>query len=249
LSLDSMRDIADATGGVAYLNRNDIDAALGEAIATGTDYYSLSYTPPDIKYDGKHHTIDVKVDRPGVHLRYRTGYTSVDTTKLPTQPSKVKSATPPQDAAFLTAVAHGAPDATQLLFIVRAQPSTTPATSPALGAPDASIKNKPLVRYDLQYVLYPDEITVADLAGGAHKATVRFDAAAYDAEGKRLNVLTQTLNITLKPDEVLRFAKTPFRFTQQLDLPPGKIFLRTGILDIASEKIGTLEIPITVTQK
>ena len=38
---------------------------MGDAIATGTDYYSLSYTPPDIRYDGKHHTIEVKTDRPG----------------------------------------------------------------------------------------------------------------------------------------------------------------------------------------
>ena len=245
---DSLRQMADATGGIAYVNRNDLDAVIGEAIATGTDYYTLSYTPPNIGYDGKYHTIEVKADRPGVHLEYRKGYTSVDITKTPTQTAKGKSSPTPQDTEFIAAMAHGAPTATQLLFIVRAQPSTTPATPPTMGTPDASIKNKPLVRYDLQYVLYPDEVTVAD-TGGAHKATVRFDAAAYDAEGKRLNVLTQTLNVTLKPDEIARFAKTPFRFTQQLDLPPGKIFLRIGILDNTSEKLVTLEIPLTVPQK
>ena len=248
MSIDSMRDIADATGGIAYVNRNDIDAAMGDAIATGTDYYSLSYTPPDIRYDGKHHTIEVKTDRPGLHLRYRTGYTAIDTTKLPAQAASKKKSEPPPDAAFLAAMAHGAPDATQLLFIVRAQPSANPATPPAMGTLDDSIKNKHLVRYDLQYVLYPDEITVAD-AGGAHKANVRFDAAVYDAEGKRLNVFTQTLNVTLKPDEVPRITKTPFRFSQQLDLPPGKLFLRVGILDGTTQKLGTLEIPLTVPPK
>jgi VWFA-related protein len=77
----SLRDMADATGGVPYLNRNDLDGALEEAIAAGADYYSLSYVPPLTKYDGQYHTIDVKVDRPNLHLKYRPGYTSVDLTK------------------------------------------------------------------------------------------------------------------------------------------------------------------------
>ena len=134
MSLDSMREIAEATGGIAYVNRNDIDTAVGEAIAIGTDYYSLSYTPPDIKYDGKHHTIEVKVDRPGVHLRYRTGYTAIDTTKLPAQTTaKGKSAPPPQDAAFLAAMAHGGPtplSKTNPSSATTSSTSSTPTKSP-----------------------------------------------------------------------------------------------------------------------
>jgi hypothetical protein len=33
---------------------------------------------------------------------------------------------------------------------------------------------------------------------------------------------------------------------QQIDLPPGEIFLRVGVLDGVSDKVGTLEIPLIV---
>jgi VWFA-related protein len=78
-SLDGM---AKATGGVAYFNRNDLSAAIGEAIVTGSEYYSISYVPPLSKYDGKHHRIEIKVDRPGLTLHYRTGYDSDDPEKV-----------------------------------------------------------------------------------------------------------------------------------------------------------------------
>jgi hypothetical protein len=34
----------------------------------------------------------------------------------------------------------------------------------------------------------------------------------------------------------------------QFDLPSGKIFVRLGVLDLASQKIGTLEIPEAVAK-
>jgi hypothetical protein len=43
-----------------------------------------------------------------------------------------------------------------------------------------------------------------------------------------------------------QFIQGPFRFTQQLDLPPGPLFLRIGVLDPTANRIGTLEIPLTV---
>jgi hypothetical protein len=50
----------------------------------------------------------------------------------------------------------------------------------------------------------------------------------------------------LTPDEYAEFIKTPFQFSQQLDLPPGSATLRVGILDSTSNKVGTLELQITV---
>jgi hypothetical protein len=42
---------------------------------------------------------------------------------------------------------------------------------------------------------------------------------------------------------------SPFQFLQQIDLPAGQSFVRAGILDETSKKIGTVEIPITVPKK
>ena len=108
-----MQDMAASTGGIAYYNRNDIDAAMGEAIATGADYYSLSYVPPPSKYDGKYHKIEVKVDRPGLHLQYREGYTAIDLAKPLPEKKDAKNA-PAPDSDFHTAIDHSMIPATGL---------------------------------------------------------------------------------------------------------------------------------------
>jgi VWFA-related protein len=79
----ALTDLAQATGGTAYYNRNDLDAALREAIASGNDYYSLAYVPPLSQYDGKFHTIGVKVSWPHLELHYREGYYAVSPTNDP----------------------------------------------------------------------------------------------------------------------------------------------------------------------
>ena len=83
---NSLREMAEATGGTPYFNRNDLDSVLREAIAAGSDYYSLSYVPPISGYDGKFHTISVKVARPNLLVQYRTGYMSQDPAKVPPAP-------------------------------------------------------------------------------------------------------------------------------------------------------------------
>jgi VWFA-related protein len=248
----SLRDMADATGGVPFFNRNDLDAAVGEAIATGADYYSLSYVPPLTKYDGQYHTIDVKVDRPSLHLQYRPGYTSVDLTKPPQSSDREssKGAQPPPDPLDL-AMAHGATPSSELLFNVRVTPSTAPAKPGdplAIGSLNPMLKGKSLIRYDLVFTFSGDQIALVDGSDGTCKGSVEFDVAAYDAEGKMLNFLGQTARWTVKPGQVAQFTQQSLQVPMQFDLPSGKIFVRLGVLDLASQKIGTLEIPEAVAK-
>jgi VWFA-related protein len=70
----SMDSVAEATGGVAHYNSNDVAAGIASAIEDGSHYYSISYTPPSIASEGRHHTIRVNLDRPRMHLVYRNGY-------------------------------------------------------------------------------------------------------------------------------------------------------------------------------
>ena len=182
--LASLRDLADATGGVPFYNRNDLDAAVDEAIATGADYYSLSYVPPLTKYDGQYHTIDVKADRPNLHLQYRPGYSSVDLTKPSESSDRKPSAQPPP---LDLAMAHGATPSSQLVFNVRVTPSPAsakPGDPVVLGTLNPTLKGKSLVRYELLFTLSADQIAFADGPDGTRKASVQFDVAAYDAEGE-----------------------------------------------------------------
>jgi VWFA-related protein len=247
---DSLQAIADATGGVPYFNRNDVDASVAEAIQTGADYYSLSYFPPLTKYDGKYHTIEVKLDRPGLHLQYRPGYTAVDVSE-PAPPSADGPADSATENELFAAMGHGEAASTQLLFDVRVTPSTEstkPGDPEAIGSLNPTLKHLHLVRYDFRYSLAPAQISLLDAPDGRRKGSVKFAFTVYDGDGKMLNVIAETLKINLRPDEVAQFMQHPLLVPLQFDLPSGKSFVRLGVMDTASQKIGTLEIPETVAK-
>jgi hypothetical protein len=62
--------------------------------------------------------------------------------------------------------------------------------------------------------------------------------------------LSQTISSpAMTAEQYQRFMQRPFQPSQQIDLPPGEIFLRVGVLDGGSDKVGTLEIPLNVSKK
>jgi VWFA-related protein len=65
--------MAEATGGRSILNTNAYGEALAEAASDFDHFYSLGFTSPD-KGDGNWHKIEVKVNRPGLRVRHRSGY-------------------------------------------------------------------------------------------------------------------------------------------------------------------------------
>jgi VWFA-related protein len=71
---DSLRVLADETGGIAVVNQNDFDKALKRIDAETSDYYMLGYSstnPDPLKRTRK---IEVKVTRPEATVISRTSY-------------------------------------------------------------------------------------------------------------------------------------------------------------------------------
>jgi hypothetical protein len=74
-SQDSLRVLADETGGLAVVNQNDFTKALKRIDAETSDYYVLGYysTNPDpLKRTRK---VEVKVTKPELNVISRTSYT------------------------------------------------------------------------------------------------------------------------------------------------------------------------------
>ncbi|CAN5370271.1 hypothetical protein BH23ACI1_BH23ACI1_28900 [soil metagenome] len=74
-SQDSLRVLADLTGGIAVINQNDFSRALRRIDNETSDYYVLGYVSSNPDPLKKRRRIEVKVNRPGVHLMHRTEYT------------------------------------------------------------------------------------------------------------------------------------------------------------------------------
>lgn len=249
----SEESVAEATGGVAYSETNSMEQAVLKAINDGANYYSIAYTPPNPKYDGGYRKIDVKVDRPGIHLTFRKGYYADDLSKQPLPPGLTFTLTPPPAYAgnMKAPMSRGMPTSQDILFDVAVTPSTVPpkpGDPPVLGTLDPKLRGKRLTRYSFQYAVPAQQIAFSDGPKKTHKAALDFDIAVFDTNEKLLTGLSQIVNASLT-DATYRNdvdGKQPIQFSQQIDLPPGQLFLRVGVLDHTTNKYGTLELPLTI---
>ncbi len=117
-----MSQLAEDTGGRAFYNTNDLTSAVESAIDTGSNYYTLTYTPANRNRSGSYHEIRVTLTgnlrASGYTLSYRHGYYTDGSHK---ESNKVVAAqnnlaiTNPADVYARAAMAHGAPTPQEIL--------------------------------------------------------------------------------------------------------------------------------------
>ncbi|HEX4007295.1 MAG TPA: VWA domain-containing protein [Acidobacteriaceae bacterium] len=237
----NMDQIAKETGGVAYYNRNHLGQAVDEAIANGSSYYTIGYTPADRNYNGALRNIDVQVEGGNYALEYRHAYFADD-------PAQEVKWTPGRQNPLVDAMQHGTPGLSQVMFQVRVLPAGDPAlqnekvTPGPAGGMAGSLKNPQ--RYVVDYWIDPRLLDHKTMADGKQETQVELTEVAYDDEGIRVNFADQGLDLMQTPEQVALALKGGLGVHEQIDLPPGRIYLKVGVHDILSGSLGTLEIPI-----
>jgi hypothetical protein len=242
-------EVAEATGG-ATDNTNDYKAEVAKFVESTQHFYTLSYVPTRPDSDGHFHPITIKVDRPGVHLSYRTGYN--DEQLQPLDPVL-------KHRMIQGPMRLGALPTTQLLFDLEVQP-TPPSNSAAYTAAEATLKRannsernaveKSLkgAPYDVVFRFDPTQMGFSEGPGGTRTANLEFDLGAYDLYSNLVVARSQTIKITLTPSEYDEFMKTPFRFYLPIPLPSGQLELHAGLFDTVANTSGTIELPVSVTK-
>ena len=222
----AMQEMADRTGGRAFYNTNDIDGAVRKSIDDGSTYYTLAYYPENKNWNGKFRKIHVKVDRPGVKLRYRLGYYAVDPRIFSSQSEKQ------QIASFDLALTPDSPAATALLFhaMVIPPPEKTP--------------NTVIVKFGLD----SHAISFEQEADGLQHATVECTVRAYSGKGRLVRGESSTIKAALKPETYARVMHEGFPCQQSIELPAGSYFLRLGVRDDRTGLVGTTNAKVSVTQ-
>jgi len=74
---DAMIRLADETGGRAFYFNNDLADSIRTAIADAEVSYTLGFYPSDNGFDGKFHSLAVRVGRKDVEVRHRSGYVAL----------------------------------------------------------------------------------------------------------------------------------------------------------------------------
>ncbi len=64
------------TGGQNLMGSNDLASQIDRCVADAKTYYVLTYNRPPAAHPDEYHGIEVKVDKPGLKARTRTGYYS-----------------------------------------------------------------------------------------------------------------------------------------------------------------------------
>jgi VWFA-related protein len=80
-SQDSLRVIADETGGYAVVNQNDFDKALKRIDAETSDYYVIGYYSSNPDPTKKNRRIEVKAKRANINVWARNSYSLKPTPK------------------------------------------------------------------------------------------------------------------------------------------------------------------------
>ena len=243
----TMQHMAEATGGEAFVNTNDVGRAVEKAIADGSNYYTLGYAPPDTKDDGAFHAIAVRLDDGGSkdQLAYRRGYYSAD----PNQPGSAAKITP-----LMAAMEDGAPPLSQLIFEVRPLPVGDPelhgvqATTGPAGKPAEPLRG-PVRRFVIDYSIDPHRLAWNALPDGRERSEIEVVQALYDGSGKRVNSTDAGLEIRLTAAQVAQDMRNGVRVRQEIDVPNENVSLRVGVRDASSGRIGTVEISLGAERK
>ena len=227
-SHQTMEDLAKETGGLALYNNNDIMRAVALSSADGGRYYTLGYYPEAARWDGKFHSIDVKINRDGVKSRHRTGYYALDAAQ------SSASETPQQrDRRAYDELRSALSDplpATQVTFRVY--------------IPVPELAAHPQVQ--IQFLVDASAISFDPIENDLHHCNLDFMVAAVSPEGKVIASDAHTVDARLKPDQFAQANQNGLPFSMQLPLAPGTYSLRLAVRDNRTALIGTLTLPLVV---
>jgi VWFA-related protein len=246
----TMLQAAEDTGGRAFINSNALSDAVSKAINNGSNYYTLTFSPANMKWDGRYRKLEVAVDNKTYQLSYRRGYYADD----PNAPGKhqgspAPAADDPASKSVITrTMVRGAPVPTQIQFTVRVRAATGAAEPTAVNGNELVSTNveatPPFTRYAVDFAIDPRDFVFAQADGNFHD-TIQFITFLYDQDGNLVNRSGATLHADFKPAVYADFLKHPFSYNQDISVPrKGNFFLRIAVHDGNGDRAGAVEIPV-----
>jgi VWFA-related protein len=221
-SQEGMVVLARETGGLFLQNTNDISGALTKVMDDGNGYYLLGYHPDASTFDlktgqPKFHSLAVRVKRPGLRVRYRSGF--FGTTDRETAPV-------PRTRNAQIAHALGSPFGTGALHL-----RLTTLFSQAE-------KSGPFINSLLYFD--PSELEFTDEPDGWHKAVIDVVCMTFGDSGQAVDTTDKTWTVRLKEDSYRAVLKSGLVYSVHVAVKkPGAYQMRVVLRDATSEKIGS----------
>lgn len=102
--------------------------------------------------------------------------------------------------------------------------------------------------YELDLTIQPSDIQFSTVDGGKYQSDIAVSAIAYDPQGKMLNTIAGVFNSPLFPVtySAIMHDALDLSLHPGMELPVGRVYLRVGVRDLSSGKIGAFEVPLVV---
>src|ERR1051325_4642052 len=185
---DTLRDLAEETGGKAFINRNDIGLELKEMIEENRVYYTLAYYPPKGTDDLRLRKVSVRLKgHPEYSVRTQRGY-------VPAERRAPEAAASPRERMFAEMIAPLPATAISV---------TSSADFLETSADDAQVTVQVHVDADtLQYEKKGDERALrCEVAG-----------VVFDKDGKIAEHFSESVEATLTPQQFEEARRTGYRY-------------------------------------
>jgi VWFA-related protein len=214
-----MYQLAEGTGGFVIVNTNDLLGGLDRIAKDQSEYYLLGYRPPDSP-DGSCHTLKVKVNKGGTHVRARSGYCKVR---------------PPDLLAGST---------TEKALEAQAGAQMPTNTTAAVRLPYFYTAPQ-VARVDLVMEIPSSSLEFAKVKGKQH-AELNVLGIAYKTDNSVAARFSDTVNLDFdQKKEVEQFQNEPFRYEKQFEIASGIYTVRV-VFNSGNKSFGKIERPLQV---
>lgn len=248
-----LEDVAQATGGRAFYNTNGLHQAIAEVVETGSNYYTLLYTPTNHFWDGNFRKLKVTLPGSSARVEYRHGYYALTdvgpATSAPRATSARRQLTNHDPGTFAKAMQLGAIDPGTLVFQIQVDaPSAIDQLAKGAPAPpdnflEPRFRDKPFRTLSVHYTVPAKQLQIAPLPSGSLQGSVEFVALILDEKGALVNSEEGTVEMNLRPETYAGLLSGCMHFPLSIAVPvKGNYFLRVGVRDISSSRSGALEL-------
>ncbi len=223
-SHDSLRVLAENTGGFAALDHNGLSTAFDRIVRESSTYYLLGFSPANADSDGRYHTLKVRVKRPGLQVRSRPGYFAARPGDVTPAGGPVRSGN-----AIEEALARPLPIADVPLKVFAAAFKGSGST--------AAIEIG--IEVDASRLDFVEK-------NGTWNTALDVVVAMTDANGRTFPPLRNTIDLAVTPAVLERMRTRGLRVITQTTLPPGPYRVQVAVADAngkAGSVLDSLDVP------
>ena len=244
LQFMAMNDVAQATGGHAFYNDNGLKEVAQNVLSSDGSFYTLTYSPANLRFDNKWHKIHVEVSGAAYRLSYRSGYFADGSLRKPEEPPKPRTRLLANGEIFKVSDSTRKPIVFQAIVLPASDPSIAGQDKPSGSLPLPAAK-KGSVPFAVRYTVPMSALSLRRVDGKL-LVDVGVAAVVLNREGGMADSHVYNVTMVLKEESYRHSPDLSIVLDQKLNLTKDAQFLNLGVWDQINGRFGSIEIPLTV---